>query len=202
MPEEVKVKFETQYQSYNLLDLREISMPSGMTPTEISWDGVLYGAPRMNEKWLIRKWYGPDAYINTFKDWQKKGEVIRVVISGTYLNIDATIASFEVKPYGGYGDYKYSISFKEYNNDSVVVTAVVPQPSGGGSGGNQSGKTYTVRRGDCMWNIAQRFYGCGAKWPTIYKANKDVIEKTARRYGHRNSCNGWWIFPGTVLIIP
>ncbi len=38
--------------------------------------------------------------------------------------------------------------------------------------------TYTVVRGDCLWNIAKKdnFYGNGFAWPKIYKANRDKIK--------------------------
>ena len=52
-------------------------------------------------------------------------------------------------------------------------------------------KTYTVVRGDCLWNIAKKFYGSGAKYTVIYNANKGVIG------GNPNL-----IYPGQVLTIP
>lgn len=50
--------------------------------------------------------------------------------------------------------------------------------------------TYTVVKGDCLWNIAKSFYGAGYKWSTIYEANKDIIS------------NPNLIFVGQVLEIP
>jgi len=35
--------------------------------------------------------------------------------------------------------------------------------------------TYTVVKGDCLWNIAKKVYGDGMKWKVIYDANKAVI---------------------------
>lgn len=63
-------------------------------------------------------------------------------------------------------------------------------------------KTYTVKSGDCLWNIAKKFYGDGSKWKKIYNANKNIIEKTAKKYGKSSSSNGHWIYPGTKLTIP
>ena len=50
---------------------------------------------------------------------------------------------------------------------------------------------YTVVKGDCLWNIAKRFYGNGSKYTLIYNANKNVIG------GNPNL-----IYPGQVLTIP
>ena len=49
---------------------------------------------------------------------------------------------------------------------------------------------YTVVAGDCLWNIAYRFYGAGGRWPEIYEANKDIIRDPAM------------IYVGQVLVIP
>lgn len=66
--------------------------------------------------------------------------------------------------------------------------------------------SYTVVKGDCLWSIAKRFYGNGAKYMTIYKANVDVIESMAKAHGKPNSYKGstagWWIWAGEVLTIP
>lgn len=52
------------------------------------------------------------------------------------------------------------------------------------------GTTYTVVKGDCLWNIAKRFYGSGVKYALIYNANREIIK------------NPSLIYPGQVLVIP
>lgn len=51
-------------------------------------------------------------------------------------------------------------------------------------------RTYTVKRGDCLWNIAKRFYGNGASYTKIYDANTNKI------------ANPNLIYPGQVFVIP
>src|SRR5580700_4148010 len=51
-------------------------------------------------------------------------------------------------------------------------------------------RTYTVRAGDTLSSIAQRFYGNSADWRFLFDANKAVIE------------NPNVIRPGQVLSIP
>lgn len=36
--------------------------------------------------------------------------------------------------------------------------------------------SYVVKAGDCLWSIAQRTYGNGAKWTVIYEANKTTMK--------------------------
>lgn len=66
-----------------------------------------------------------------------------------------------------------------------------------------SGNTnYIVKSGDTLWGLAKTYYGSGIKYVKIYEANKNVIEATAKEQGFVDSNNGYWIFPGTELIIP
>lgn len=38
-----------------------------------------------------------------------------------------------------------------------------------------SSDTYTVKQGDCLWNIAKKELGDGRRWGEVYEANKNVI---------------------------
>lgn len=51
-------------------------------------------------------------------------------------------------------------------------------------------RTYTVKRGDCLWNIAKKFYGKGSAYTKIYDANTNQI------------ANPNLIYPGQVFVIP
>ena len=51
-------------------------------------------------------------------------------------------------------------------------------------------KTYTVKKGDTLWAIASKYYGSGAQYTKIYKANTDKIS------------NPNLIYPGQVFTIP
>ena len=42
---------------------------------------------------------------------------------------------------------------------------------------SQTGSTYTVQSGDCLWSISRRFYGTGTRWNVIYETNKSIIRK-------------------------
>ena len=52
---------------------------------------------------------------------------------------------------------------------SYAATAEEPAADAGSS------KTYTVRKGDCLWNIAASELGDGSRWTEIYELNKSEI---------------------------
>lgn len=82
------------------------------------------------------------------------------------------------------------------DNAEVVIDA---QPEKSGEGGKT---TYTVVKGDTLWSIAAALLGSPLRYAEIYDLNRDVIEETAVGRGKRDSSNGHWLFPGTVLQIP
>ena len=99
-------------------------------------------------------------------------------------------------------DLKVKISLKqyrEYGTKTVNIkiqaskpkATVQPTRAAETSPAPAASQTYTVVRGDCLWNIAKRFYGNGAKYTVIYDANRGVIG------GNPNL-----IYPGQVLTIP
>lgn len=51
-------------------------------------------------------------------------------------------------------------------------------------------RTYTVKKGDCLWKIAKQFYGNGALYTKIYDANTNKI------------ANPNLIYVGQVFVIP
>lgn len=100
--------------------------------------------------------------------------------------------SLEFKEYVSYGTVKTVVKEIASSKPTVsTVTKPVVEP-----------KTYTVVEGDTLWAISRRFYGTGTRWQEIANANKTLLDKTARKYGKKDSCNGYWIYPGTTLIIP
>ena len=129
--------------------------------------------------------------------------VRRVTLEDLEINEDAdegddVIVSFSLKEYKEYGVKTINVP-----NSKPVTTSTSEQPR---NTDNKATKTtsYTVKSGDCLWNIAKAFYGNGSKWTAIYEHNKQIIERTAEKYRGKGkgSSNGHWIYPNTVLVIP
>lgn len=61
-----------------------------------------------------------------------------------------------------------------------------------------STRYYTVKTGDCLWSIAQKYYGNGAQYTKIYNANKAMID--ARNKGY--NVDKYTIYTGQKFVIP
>ncbi|MCK4436333.1 LysM peptidoglycan-binding domain-containing protein [bacterium] len=92
---------------------------------------------------------------------------------------------------GGFLEARSSEGKELSGNKGIFVKGYMYGP-GGAAVEKGRETTYTVRKGDCLWNIAGRrnVYRDSAKWPKIYRANRNKIK------------NPDLIYPGQVLVIP
>lgn len=203
LPDKVKcISNGTRMASYEILDVGEVNVPSGSNLTGFAWTSVFPGEGHKDLPFLRGSWQDPKKIQTLLSEWREYGTPLRIIMTGTPINHDVYLEDYDMVYESGYGDYNYDISFKRRRKIKIKYkkVAVTRKSSGSASGG--SGQTYTVKKGDTLWGIAQRFYGSGAKYGTIYNANQSVIEATAKRYGKSSSSGGHWIYPGTSLVIP
>lgn len=123
----------------------------------------------------------------------------RFVFTGSPCRISTLCTiSFDIEENAGdQGTIHYSITITEYKKTTVRKLTVNKKKKAKVSSGSKRSSTktnpdtYTVKKGDCLWNIAKKFYGKGSKYTLIYNANKKVI-----------GSNPNLIYPGQVLKIP
>lgn len=119
------------------------------------------------------------------------GEYVKYI--GRNILSNALITSFDTShPNAIYGGCSFTMTIREVRIakkpqivKKVSATKQITQKSG-----SNSGKTYTVKKGDTLWSIATRYYGSGANFPKIVEANKNLIKDPDLIY------EGW------VLTIP
>lgn len=142
----------------------------------------------------------PANAVKKIRDMKESRKPVRFTLTGGMgVSMYCTIEDFEPSEEGGdVGTVYYSMKLKEYRETTirqikVNVTTKKAKISSTSSRTDPtpSAQTYTVVRGDCLWNIAKKFYGSGAKYTVIYNANRGVIG------GNPNL-----IYPGQVLTIP
>ena len=139
----------------------------------------------------------PYTYINKLLSWKSSGKPIQLIITGTKINFQVTIETLKYGEQDGTGDVYYDLTLKEYRAVEIKKTKLKKKKKTTKKkskpkrpAAKKRTKTYTVKSGDCLWNIAKKFYGNGAQYTKIYNANKGKIK------------NPNLIYPGQVLTIP
>lgn len=205
-----KIEFEsggTVRASYDIMNKGPVEVPMGSGLCAYSWESQFPGKYRTNDTSMFRgSWKNPTTYHNILEDWKAKGTPLCLLVTGYPINKDVYLDDYHGHASGGFGDIEYTVSFIESREITISSTKV----SNSGSNTKRSTSetsSYTVKSGDTLWAIAEKYLGDGSKWKLIYDANKEIIESTAtsrwKAAGiNRDSQNGHWIFPGTVLTIP
>lgn len=214
-PGELDIKVGSNNKVITLINEGDINILKSPSLTEIEFEA----------RFPMRKYpYSRDVssfetYFDKFKELKEDKKSFRFIVtrmtpSGKRLwdtNILVSLEDFSINENADEGDdVLITFNLKQYKEFGVKVlkvskektsTSTSNKPRTEGSNAPKS-EVYTVKSGDCLWNIAKRYYGSGAKYTVIYKANKNVIETTAKKYGKKSSSNGHWIYPGTKLTIP
>lgn len=205
LPDEIhKRGNKTRFAQYEILDKGEVYVPTGKNLRGYSWESMFPGEGRKDHPAMRGSWKSPTEYISLFDKWKEEGTPLRLLVTGTPINVDVYLDDYDGYFSGGYMDFNYEVSFIDreklvLNSTKVAEKSPTQEPKRSAP----QGSTYTIKKGDCLWNIAKEKLGSGTRWKEIYEANKTVIENTANKYRKgKGSDNGNWIYPGTVLTIP
>lgn len=209
LPPEVSVKIAHQFATYSILRIGEVKIPSGTSADSFSWSGILPGAARRNDPY-IRAWKDPKAvynWLNGLKVVNDKPIKARLLITETPVNCDVYLSNFTATPTGGYGDINYTITLVQARDIIIrksdktampVPLKNAPPAENAERTSPPPAQTYTVKKGDCLWSIAQQMGLGGANYAKLYDANKGVIDPRNQQH----SMPKYTIYPGQVLTIP
>lgn len=202
LPEKVKQKGSAKFRSYDIINRGEVKMPGGTKLLTFSWSGTLPGASRKGAGFIkAHHWKEPKELVRIWEGWRKNGTVLILMVTETPINCEVFLSDLTATPQGGNGDVQYDISFIELKDIEVYTTSELNIKPAAKTNTNSSttrpapaaaaAKTYTVKKGDCLWNIAKKFLGSGSRYTEIYNLNKGVI-----------GSNPNLIYPGQVLTLP
>lgn len=134
----------------------------------------------------------PEGYIAQLEAWRDSGAKLQWIVSGAGINLSVMIASLSKSERDGTNDRYLTISLRQWQRLETPVLEI----SGGGAAtdrdsqtGAAAAKTYTVQSGDCLWTIAEKYYGNGADYRRLAAANPFIKNPSL-------------IYPGQVLTIP
>ena len=210
-PKKLELKISNQNKTYDLMNYSEINVLKNPGLTSIEFEILL---PNVKYPFAMYKnnFQNAKYYLGILEKLKVNRSafqfiVIRKFPNGTGIfdtNIKVSLEDYTITDTTDEGfDTKVKIKLKqyrEYSTKTVKVTIKQYKPpvlkrtvttnNTAKAPAKPSGQNYTVKRGDCLWNIAKRFYGNGSKYKTIYNANRGKIK------------NPNLIYPGQVLWIP
>lgn len=212
LPEEIKLGTSARYQSFNIISQGTVKVPKGTDVKDISWSGEFFGEAKRQEAIVkTQYWKPPDKCIKTLENWLKKGTVLNLIVTGTWINIDVTISSFKATPYGAYGNVKYDISFEEARELKIYTTKELK--IGGSKKKKKTAKKrstkkkvkfkeHIIKKNESLYRIAKTEMGLGDRWMELYRKNKKVLDEAAKGKGNKDSDQGRILVPGTKIMIP
>lgn len=208
-PKKLELKISNQNKTYDLMNYSEINVLKNPGLTSIEFEVLL---PNVKYPFAMYKndFQNAKYYLGILENLKVNRSafqfiVIRKFPNGNSIfdtNIKVSIEDYTITDSTDEGfDTKVKIKLKqyrEYSTKTVQVTIKQYKPpvvtrtvtTNNTATSKPSGQNYTVKRGDCLWNIAKKYYGNGSKYTTIYNANRDKIK------------NPNLIYPGQVLWIP
>lgn len=209
-PKKLELKISNQNKTYDLMNYSEINVLKSPGLTSIEFDILL---PNVKYPFATYKnnFQNAKYFLGILENLKVNKSafqfiVIRKFPNGTgifdtnikvsledYTITDSTDEGFDttvkikLKQYREYSTKTVKVTIKQYKPPVVTRTVTTNNTA---AASKPSGQNYTVRRGDCLWNIAKKFYGNGSQYTKIYNANRDKIK------------NPNLIYPNQVLWIP
>lgn len=201
-PHKIPIKYPGQNETATLINGEEINITRPPGLAEISIDVVL---PQMN--YPCAMWDGSvedaEEFISRLQDLKESGDTFEfIVIRDSFdTNMDVTLEDYNVSDDVKEGlDLVVSLTMKEarHYGTKIMNFAIVPEqpipaaasPEPERPAAQPQVKTYTVKSGDCLWNIAKKQLGDGNRWKEIHNLNLDKIS------------NPNLIHAGLVLVMP
>ena len=185
-PSEIETKAGNRNKAVYILNFGEINLAKKPGLQEIRFTvllpGRMYGFVQTEDGF-----HEPEYFLNCFKEYKAAAKAVQLILfrrlaDGTQLfcgNMDVLLEDYTVTEKGGeQGDFWVELHWKEWKAAKSIRYSVKSQDGGNvlmEQGQERQAKTpaatYTVKKGDCLWNIAKKQLGDGTKYKEIAKKN-------------------------------
>lgn len=217
-PSKIKTKINNKNDTIDLINEGEVNIIKSPGLTDIEFECILPQTKYPFAMYLDGKFKSAIYYLNKLEKLKKGKKKFQFIVTRRNpknkklfdTNITVTLEDYTIEEDAENGfDVVVSINLKQYRDFKIKTVKVKKSKSKKKKAkkkttrsSNKTNGNYMVKKGDCLWNIAKKKLGNASRYKEIYKLNKDVIEKTAKKHGRKSSNNGWWIYPGTKLKLP
>ena len=216
-PEKFTLKVKNSNKTITLINEAEVNILHDAGLTELEFDALI-PAVRYSFANYDGDFKSPAFFTNHFEKLKTEKKpfqfiVVRQMPNGKLLfdtNMTVSMESYTIKESAKDGfDLVVSIKLKQYKFYGTKIVEVIEtkpeketapkkettvnvttQRSDTTSPAPKQETTYTVKKGDTLWNIAKRTYGDGKKYKDIYEVNLDQMD------------NPNMIYAGQKLMLP
>lgn len=207
-PSKVKVKINNQNETLTLINGEEINILKAARLTGVSFNLLL---PQVSYPFTNGGAQSADYYLSLFERLKTGKKPFQWILNREkpnggrlfYTNLTVGLEDYQITDDAEEGfDITVTVSLKQYRHYGTKTVTVQPAPTPAAKPTatveppkretSQAPKqsTYTVKSGDCLWNIAKKYLGDGSRYNEIYNLNKDKIK------------NPNLIYAGQVLTLP
>lgn len=217
-PSKLSLTYPNQNKTVNLINGDEINLISKAGLCLITFEAIL---PNFSYPFAVNTngFRSSDYYLDFLLSLKDNKKVFQFIVIRNYgksnsfhsTNITTTLEDFTVVEDATTlgADILVKVSLKQYlqvstttcnisiptNSTASISSSTTRETS---SISDDFPKSYTVVKGDCLWNIAKFFYGDGSKYLAIYNANKSLIDSD--NVGTKNPL--YTIYPDQQFTIP
>ncbi len=188
-PPDFYVEDGRQIETLDMTDAGQVHLPGLGGLFEERLEFLL---PSSARNYAAGNWTGePYAVVNRLSEWSNRGDVLRMIVTGTPVNYPILLGPVRYGQKDGTGDVYVTLELRRYRELSGEGAEVTPDTGNQPRAVPQQTReetTYTVVRGDTLWGIARKHYGDGA-----------LAWKLAAFNGIRNAN---LIYPGQSVRIP
>lgn len=178
-------------ETININELGDVYRPGGRTRFSGNFDFLL---PAQDYPWVEAGAHtDPQYYLDYLDAWAADEKTVRMVITGTEINVLVYIEEVTQGETDGTGDRYITVSVREYCDlEAVEVATTSGTQNSGRAADAASGKTqsYTIVSGDTLSVICRRYYG---------KSSAKYYNALAAYNGIKNP---HLIYPGVTIQIP
>lgn len=134
----------------------------------------------------------PYEFSEKIQKWMYEGKPLRVIVTDSPTNMQCLIQQFDTVEQDGTRDLYFTLNLLEYRpievpslsssntSSNLNNTQNTSRPSEASNNSSSSQKTHKVVKGDCLYDVAKKYYGKGSLYPKIKEANKSKYPSLAK----------------------